>query len=94
MKHNFQVENIRCGGCENTIQKNLNEINGVEDIQVNIEEKIVTVTTNSMAKDGIRQLISEKLTGLGYPEAGEKGSNNFKTRATSVVSCAIGKLSD
>ena len=94
MKHTFQVENIRCGGCENTIQKKLKEISGVEDIEVNIEEKIVVVITNAKAEDNIRELISEKLTGLGYPEAGQEGSNTLKAKATSVVSCAIGKVSN
>lgn len=94
MKHTFQVENIRCGGCENTIQKKLKEINGVEDIEVNVEEKIVTVTTNSTSDSKIHNLISEKLTSLGYPEVGKSGSNNLKTKATSIVSCAIGKVSN
>lgn len=94
MKHTFQVENLKCGGCENTIQKKLKELNGVEEIEVNIEDKIVTVATNATAEDDIRILISEKLTSLGYPEAGQEGSNTFKTKATSVVSCAIGKISD
>ncbi len=94
MKHTFQVENIRCGGCENTIQKKLKEIKGVEEIQVNVEEKIVTVTTNPTSVGEIHNLISEKLTSLGYPEAGKRGSNNLKAKATSVVSCAIGKVSN
>ena len=94
MKHNFQVENIRCGGCENTIQKKLKEITGVEKIQVNVEENLVTVTTNSTNDSDIRHLISEKLTTLGYPEAGSKSSNSLKTKATSVVSCAIGKVTN
>lgn len=94
MKHTFEVENIRCGGCENTIRRKLKEINGVDDIEVNIEEQIVAVTTNADAEDNIRELISEKLTSLGYPEAGQEGSNTLKTKATSVVSCAIGKVSN
>ena len=94
MEHVFHVENIRCGGCENTIQKKLIEINGVEDIQVNIEEKTVLATTSAKAGENIRQLISEKLTRLGYPEAGLEGTNNLKTKVTSVVSCAIGKVSN
>jgi len=94
MKHTFEVENIRCGGCENTIQRKLKEINGVDAIEVNTEEKIVAVTTNANAEDNIRELISEKLTSLGYPEAGQQGSNTLKTKATSVVSCAIGKVSN
>ena len=94
MKHTFQVENLKCGGCENTIQKKLKELNGLEEIEVNIEDKVVTVFTNATAVDGIRNLISQKLTSLGYPEAGQEGSNTLKTKATSVVSCAIGKITN
>ena len=94
MKHNFQVENIRCGGCANTITKKLKEITGVEDVQVKVEEKQVIVTTSPTDNTEIHNLIGEKLVKLGYPETGTKGANNLKAKATSVVSCAIGKVSN
>jgi copper chaperone len=93
MEYNFQVENIRCGGCANTITKKLREINGVNDVYVNVEDKQVIVTTESATDDEVHQILSEKLFKLGYPEVGTIGSNNLKAKATSVVSCAIGKVS-
>lgn len=93
MKHTFQVENIRCGGCANTISKKLKEIPGVEGIDVHIENKQVIVTTKSTADDDIRHTLGEKLLKLGYPETGTNEANNLKAKATSVVSCAVGKVS-
>jgi len=94
MEYNFQVENIRCGGCANTITKKLREINGVKDVHVNVEDKQVIVTSESSTYDNIHHILSEKLVKLGYPEVGTIGSNNLKAKATSVVSCAIGKVSN
>ena len=92
MKYKFEVENIRCGGCANTITKKLSAIHGVEVLDVNVEDKQVVVTAQS-ANANLQNTLSEKLNKLGYPEAGSMGSNNLKTKATSVVSCAIGKVS-
>ena len=94
MEYTFQVENVRCGGCENTITKKLKEINGIKDVQVNVDDKQVIVTTHPTIDAKIRQVIGEKLIRLGYPEVGTEQSNNLKAKATSVVSCVIGKVSD
>ncbi len=92
MEYKFEVENIRCGGCANTITKKLSEIHGVEAVDVNVEDKQVVVTTQT-TNASLEHTLSEKLKNLGYPEVGSLGSNNLKTKATSVVSCAIGKVS-
>ncbi len=93
MKYKFQVENIRCGGCANTITKKLREINGVEDVDVNVEDKQVIVTTKPTINAKIHHILGERLLKLGYPEVGTNGANNLKAKATSVVSCAVGKVS-
>lgn len=94
MQYSFEVENIRCGGCTNTITKKLREIDGVKDVHVNVDEKQVIVATESAIDANIRQTLGEKLAKLGYPEIGKIGSNRLMTKATSVVSCAIGKVSN
>ncbi len=94
MHYSFEVQNIRCGGCANTITNKLKEINEVEHVQVDVEKKQVIVTTNSTSNTEIERLISEKLIQLGYPETGKSGSNSLKAKATSVVSCAIGKVTN
>lgn len=94
MNYDFKVENIRCGGCANTITKKLKQTNGVTDVHVNVEEKQVIVTTNTGNNTNIRQALGELLAKLGYPELGTIGSDRLITKAVSVVSCAIGKVSN
>lgn len=92
MQYSFEVENIRCGGCANTISMKLTEMDGVNDVQVNVDEKKVIVNVDS-SDDDIRLALSKKLAKLGYPEKGSVDSNGLITKAASVVSCAIGKVS-
>lgn len=93
MEYNFQVENIRCGGCANTITTKLTEMNQVKEVHVNIDERTVIIKTNPDSGDDMRQTLGKKLAKLGYPEIGTVDSNSLMTKATSVVSCAIGKVS-
>jgi len=61
----FQVQNVKCGGCAANIQNGLAELNGIDKIDVDIESGHVTVSGEGLD----RQQLVEKLTGLGYPEA-------------------------
>ncbi|NNC67099.1 MAG: heavy-metal-associated domain-containing protein [Gammaproteobacteria bacterium] len=94
MKYSFQVENIRCGGCTNSITKKLIKLDGVKEVHVIVNNKQVTVTTDSTIHTNMRKTLSEKLAKLGYPELGSEGTNRLMTKATSVVSCALGKVSN
>lgn len=82
----IQIENLKCGGCASTITKGLLDVKGVENVTVDVEKSIVTVTTTSPNFDEIKQ----KLAKLGYPETGCK--NTVLHKAKSYVSCAIGKI--
>ena len=61
----FQVQNVKCGGCASNIQNGLAELEGISEVDVQIETGLVNITGENLN----RQLISEKLTALGYPEA-------------------------
>ncbi|HSG10928.1 MAG TPA: heavy-metal-associated domain-containing protein [Gammaproteobacteria bacterium] len=90
MQHVIDVENIRCGGCANTIGKTLRKINGVESVDVDIENGRVTVE----AGDDSRELLVRTLLSRGYPENGSaEGIKAATAKAKSFVSCAIGKVS-
>ncbi|MGA0825543.1 MAG: heavy-metal-associated domain-containing protein, partial [Burkholderiaceae bacterium] len=39
----LEVENIKCGGCENSIVKGLRAIDGVTDISINREIQSISV---------------------------------------------------
>jgi copper chaperone len=90
MKVSIEVENIRCGGCANTITKKLLKNDAIEAVDIAIEDQIVTV---DVADESQRAVAVEILAGLGYPEKGSvEGLEAIKDKARSVVSCAIGKV--
>lgn len=84
MKHNITVENIKCGGCMNSIKTALLKINGVEN--VNIDKDTETVTIDGTVE---KTILTNALSKMGYPE---KGNNDLLKQAKSYVSCAIGKM--
>lgn len=83
--HKIEVENLKCNGCAGTIKKGLNAIEGVSDLSVDIETKIVAFNSEIETIATVK----EKLSKMGYPE---KGTGNSFQKAKSYVSCAIGKL--
>ena len=85
MKHNYHIQNIRCGGCANTIKKELSKI--FESVEIDIESKIVTVEAKN-EQDIENGAMSLKK--LGYPLTGEE--SGLVDKAKSFVSCAIGKF--
>jgi len=91
MKISITVENIRCGGCANTITKNLMSLDGVQAVDVAIDVQTVTIETQH---ESIRSACVSALLSMGYPEQGSvEGIAALKGKAKSVVSCAIGKVS-
>ena len=89
MQHVIEVENIRCGGCANTITHSLQKLDAVSSVSVDIEKGCVTVTTD---RDDRERLVAALLKN-GYPEKGSaEGLQAAKAKAKSFVSCAIGKL--
>jgi copper chaperone len=83
--HKVEVENLKCNGCAGTIQKGLNAIDGVSDLSIDIETKIIAFNSDEKLIETIKQ----KLGKMGYPE---KGTGTGLQKAKSYVSCAIGKI--
>jgi copper chaperone CopZ len=86
MKQQFEVENIKCGGCVNSIKTALLKLEGVETIEVDKDIDTI-VLTGTIERD----LVIKKLNDLGYPE---KGHNTMVKKAKSYVSCAVGRMND
>lgn len=86
MKTVLQIENLKCGGCAATIKKGILAIHGVDEVDVNLEESSVSITST---KNNLKE-VKIKLTKLGYPEIGDK--NTVLHKAKSFVSCAVGKI--
>lgn len=90
MKTEIIVDNLKCGGCANTIKKNVSSFDNIEAVDVNTDESKITIT-HSEAID--LDSIKSKLDDIGYPETGTThGIDKLATNIKSYVSCAIGKL--
>lgn len=80
------VDNLKCGGCANSIKKAINKIIGV--LKVNVVEDCNAVFIEHVGQIS-RNVFIEALANLGYPE--EETSTTFQ-KAKSYVSCAVGKM--
>lgn len=83
----IQIENLKCGGCANTIKKGLLKLDGITDVEINIDTSEVQISTED---NELIIAVKEKLSSLGYPEVGE--SNTVLKKAKSYVSCAVGRI--
>lgn len=88
----FAIDNLKCGGCANTITKALQSFAGLRDAHVDVENSQVSFAHEPGVDVGA---VKEKLAALGYPETGTaEGLGKVLGVAKSYVSCAIGKMSN
>lgn len=88
----FEVANVRCGGCANTITKALKDARFEEiNIDLSCEPRKVTVNILDEAQSAQVKAI---LRSLGYPLVGDEEGvvDNAALKLKSFVSCAVGKF--
>ncbi|MCB0400367.1 MAG: heavy-metal-associated domain-containing protein [Winogradskyella sp.] len=83
----IQVQNLKCGGCANTIVTQLSKLEGITDVKVNNDTNEVSF---NHASDKEFEAVKTKLSDLGYPMVGEE--NSLPKKAKSFVSCAVGRM--
>jgi len=83
----INILNLKCNGCANTIKKGLLSIEGINNVEVTLENSEIKINEVS---DDIFTQVKEKLSKMGYPEVGD--ANSMLHKAKSMVSCATGKL--
>ena len=90
MKQTFEVINVKCGGCANTLKTSLHEKFGDVEVNLEVEPRQITLDIEESDIPDLRQ----KLIKLGYPMSDEDLSKlkEFSTTAKSFVSCAVGKM--
>lgn len=89
MSFSISVENIKCGGCAATIRNKLSAMDGIENVEVAIEQGIVTIEGDEQNRDAV----AAQLLHLGYPESGTaEGLKAAAAKAKSFVSCAVGRM--
>ncbi|OGA01348.1 MAG: heavy metal transporter [Betaproteobacteria bacterium RIFCSPLOWO2_02_FULL_62_17] len=90
MSWTVTVENIKCGGCANSIRKAVGAVTGVTGVEVDVEKGDIRVE----GEEAARAAVARRLLELGYPESGAvSGLGSVAAKAKSFVSCAIGRVS-
>ncbi|AUP80898.1 heavy-metal-associated domain-containing protein [Flavivirga eckloniae] len=87
MKTTLEIQNLKCGGCANTIISKLSELENISDVSISNEDHTVSF---SYENDNVFTEAKQLLHKIGYPTVGEK--NALTTKAKSFVSCAIGRM--
>ncbi len=83
----INILNLKCNGCANTIKKGLLSLEGVNEVDVTLENSEIKINEVS---ESIFNTVKEKLSNMGYPEVGD--ANTLIHKAKSFVSCASGKM--
>lgn len=90
MKQTFEVINVKCGGCANTLKSALEKEFGTVEVNLDVEPRLITLDIEKSAIPALRTNLKK----LGYPMSDEELSTieEFSTTAKSFVSCAVGKM--
>ena len=90
MKQTYEVLNVKCGGCANTLKSKLLEEFGEVEVNLEVEPRQITLDIEESKVPALRQALKS----LGYPMSDEDLSTveGFTTTAKSFVSCAVGKM--
>ncbi len=81
------VQNLKCGGCANTISKAIDSIEGISNVSVNKDTSEINFSAET---EDLIQTVKTKLSQLGYPEVNDK--NTLKHKGISFISCAVGRM--
>ena len=90
MKKIFEVENVKCGGCANTLKNKLKDTFGEVEVNLDVMPRKITLDM----EDSQIENLKIQLRSLGYPLTTDELSTfeNVGAKAKSFVSCAIGKM--
>lgn len=86
----YEVLNVKCGGCANTLITALKDEFGEVDVDLDVHPRKITLNI----EDNQEEALKVKLRGLGYPLTTDElsGFEKAATTAKSFVSCAVGKF--
>ncbi len=88
MLNRITIQNLKCGGCAATIKRKLEQLDGVSNVQVEVESDEVAFELDS---NHLTDKVRESLKVMGYPSIDDE--NSLSAKAKSYVSCAVGRLS-
>lgn len=90
MKQTFEIYNVKCGGCANTLINSLKDEFGEVEVDLEVNPRKITLDIEDDKKEALKL----KLRSLGYPLTSDElsGLDKATTTAKSFVSCAVGKF--
>lgn len=90
MQKTFQVMNVKCGGCANTLKETLSQTFGEVEVDLTKTPREITL---DIEEDQMVAL-AKALKKIGYPLSTETMGfvENTSAKAKSFVSCVIGKM--
>lgn len=87
MEKQVFIQNLKCGGCANTITKEISKVKHVSNVKVDESTSSITF---EFPDDDVSSVLN-RLDQLGYPPAEDE--NSIYKQAKSYVSCMIGRVS-
>lgn len=58
MKNTYNIEGVKCGGCVANVKDKLSKLENVDSVEVNIQEKTLTVE-GDVAKESLQAALSD-----------------------------------
>ena len=58
MKNTYNIEGVKCGGCVAAVKDKLSKLENVDSVEVNIQEKTLTVE-GDVAKESLQAALSD-----------------------------------
>ncbi|NAS11909.1 heavy-metal-associated domain-containing protein [Poritiphilus flavus] len=87
MKASLEIQNLKCGGCAESIRRKLAKIGSLENLVIDETRSLVSF---DYAEDSGLSCAKEALSSLGYPTVDDQ--NSFGQKARSYLSCATGRF--
>ncbi len=87
MKTSVEIQNLKCGGCCNTITNKLNTFEGVANVLKEVQNSTVSYEYTT---DAVSEKVKKALAKFGYPLVDE--NNSILNKSKSYISCAMGKI--
>ncbi len=90
MRKTYEVQNVKCGGCANTLKKSLAEQFGEVEVDLEVTPRKITLEIEPEQEETLRTTLRK----IGYPLVGEEMGTfaTIETKAKSFVSCAVGRM--
>lgn len=90
MTQTYEVQNVKCGGCANTLKKSLAEQFGEVEVDLEAMPRKITLDIEPEQEEALKLALRK----IGYPLVGDALGTfaTIETKAKSFVSCAIGKI--